>query len=254
MRAGSSFEGRTVAITGAAGGIGRAAALRFAKEGASIALIDIDETALQAVGASVQSMGGRYHIAVTDCFDPDSIKTAFEGIQGSLGSPDILVNNVGQSPGPSASLFADTEFQNLERLIAINLKACLYCSREVLSEMKLRRHGRIVNVSSDAALIGDLMSWDYATAKAGVIGFTRALAREVASSGITVNAVAPGFTRTAMTDAVSEASRARILAGVPTGQIIEPEEVAAVIAFLAADDSRSVTGQTIAINGGRWML
>lgn len=250
---GGTIPGAAV-VTGAGGGIGRSVALRLARDGARVALLDINADALASVVATIHALGGQAEAIATDCLDPESIRVSIGRARDVLGPCDVLVNNVGQSAGAGVGPFADTDFRNLDRLLAINLKASMYCAREVVGEMKDRRQGRIINVASDAAFVGDLWSWDYAASKAGLIGFTRSLARELASFGVTVNAVAPGFTRTSMTDAVSDVSRERILSSVPMGEVIEPDDIAGAIAFLAGPDSRFVTGQTLAVNGGRWML
>lgn len=245
---------RAAVVTGAGGGIGRSVALRLARDGARVALLDINAETLASVVEAIHALGGQAEAIATDCLDLGSIRASMGRAREILGPCDVLVNNVGQSGGAGVGPFSETDFRNLDRFLAINLKASMYCAREVVGEMKDRREGRIINVASDAAFVGDLSSWDYAASKAGVIGFTRSLARELASFGVTVNAVAPGFTRTAMTDAVSETSRERILSGVPMGEVIEPDDIAGAIAFLAGPDSRFVTGQTLAVNGGRWML
>jgi NAD(P)-dependent dehydrogenase (short-subunit alcohol dehydrogenase family) len=239
-------------VTGAAGGIGRATALGLAQHGIAVGLIDRDCAGLRRVAEEASSGGARVLPVVADCANRGSLDAALIEVHRALGDVDVLVNNVGLAPR-SGPLATQTDFDELETLLAVNLKAAIYCSRAVLDGMKRSGGGRIINVASDAAMVGDLGSWAYAAAKAGLIGFTRSLARELAPCGITVNAVAPGFTRTAMTDQVSEESRRRILASVPMGAVIEPEDIAAAILFLAGAGSRVITGQTLAVNGGRWM-
>jgi acetoacetyl-CoA reductase/3-oxoacyl-[acyl-carrier protein] reductase len=239
-------------ITGAAGGIGRATALMLARQGVAVGVIDRDGAALERVAEEARGSGAAAMPAVADCADRVALESAVASIRDSLGDVTVLVNNVGLAPR-SGPLARQTDFAELDHLLAVNLKAAIFCSRAVLDDMKLAGGGRIVNVASDAAMLGDLGAWAYASAKAGLIGFTRSLARELAPWGISVNAVAPGFTRTAMTDQVSLESRERILASVPMGAVIEPEDIAHAIAFLASDASRYITGQTLAVNGGRWM-
>lgn len=243
---------RVAVVTGAAGGIGRATALMLARQGVAVGLIDRDRAALERVAEEARRSGAPALPMVADCADRAELEGALAAIRESLGDATVLVNNVGLAPR-SGPLAGQTDFAELDPLLAVNLKAAIFCSRAVLDGMRRVGGGRIVNVASDAAMVGDLGSWAYASAKAGLIGFTRSLARELAPSGISVNAVAPGFTRTAMTDQVSEESRQRILASVPMGAVIEPEDIAHAIAFLASDASRFITGQTLAVNGGRWM-
>jgi NAD(P)-dependent dehydrogenase (short-subunit alcohol dehydrogenase family) len=245
-------QNRVAVVTGAASGIGRATAMMFARHGMPVGLVDRDASALERTLGEVQGLGRQSRAFVADCADRGQLQAAFTEIAQTLGDVHVLVNNVGMAP--RTGLLADqTDFAELDALIAVNLKAAIICSRAVVDGMKRAGRGRIINVSSDAAMMGDLASWAYASAKAGVLGFTRALARELAPCGITVNAVAPGFTRTAMTDQVSEASRQRILASVPMGAVIEPEDIAHAIVFLSGEGSRFITGQTLAVNGGRWM-
>ena len=239
-------------VTGAAGGIGRATALMLARQGVAVGVIDRDRAALECVAEEARRSGALSLPVVADCADRAALEDAVAGIRESLGDVTVLVNNVGLAPS-SGPLAGETDFAELEPVLAVNLKAAIFCSRAVLDGMKRAGGGRIVNVASDAAMLGDIGTWAYASAKAGLIGFTRSLARELAPCGISVNAVAPGFTRTAMTDQVSEESRQRILASVPMGAVIEPEDIAHAIAFLASDASRYITGQTLAVNGGRWM-
>ncbi|TPQ47628.1 short-chain dehydrogenase, partial [Prosthecomicrobium hirschii] len=167
---------------------------------------------------------------------------------------DILFNNVGQSGRERAAPFHESDEAVWRFVLEVSLFTTLRMARLVVPGMRARGSGRIVNMSSDAALVGDAGLADYAAAKMGIVGFTRSLARENAAFGITVNAVAPGAIRTRAHDRLTPAVLDRIKAGTPAGFIAEPEDVAGCVAFLASDDARYITGQTLAIDGGRWML
>lgn len=239
-------------VTGAAGGIGRATARKLAREGMAVAMIDIDRPALEELTQLIHQDGGRALAVAADCSDGEALRKAFSTLREELGPVSVLVNNVGiaTKTGP----FHKSDLGDIDLMLSVNLKAAMICCREVIENMRVERRGRIVNVASDSALYGDVGAWSYIAAKSGALGFTRSLAREMAPFNVTVNAVAPGHVRTAMTSALSEESRQRLLAATPMGQAIEPEDIAEAIAFLASERSRFITGQTLAVNGGRWML
>ncbi|WP_158814626.1 SDR family NAD(P)-dependent oxidoreductase [Methylocapsa sp. S129] len=246
------FDGRIAMITGAANGIGAAVAHRLAAEGARIAVIDLEEAALlkEFSGlpkASCLTMAG-------DCTQDDVLRRFVATAEQKLGPIDILVNNVGQSARERGGAFVDSDQEVWRFVLEISLLVTLRLSRLVAPGMKARRSGRIVNMSSDAAFAGDAGLADYATAKMGLIGFTRALARELAADGVTVNAVAPGAVRTRAHDRIAPEILDRLRKGTPAGFIAEPEDVAGLVAYLASAEARFVTGQTILIDGGRWML
>lgn len=239
------FQDRVVVVTGGGQGTGAATALRFAQEGARVAVMDLD----------CGETGGRVALAVDgDCTDAGRTASFFDRVEAELGPVDVLFNNVGQSAREKGGPFAQSEEATWRFVLEVSLLTALRASRRVAPGMQARRRGRIVNMSSDAAFVGDAGLADYASAKMGVIGFTRALARELAPHGVTVNAVCPGAIRTRAHEQIRPEVLERIRAGTPAGFIGEPADVAALVAFLASDEARFITGQTILIDGGRWML
>jgi NAD(P)-dependent dehydrogenase (short-subunit alcohol dehydrogenase family) len=243
------FSGKTVAITGAAHGIGAATARRFLAEGARVAVIDREAFGDQFDGCPQD----RLVAILGDCTDAATLADFHARTVGSFGPVDILFNNVGQSGRERAALFHESDEEVWRFVLDVSLLTAMRMSRLVVPTMR-ERGGRIINMSSDAALVGDAGLADYAAAKMGVVGFTRALARELAAFRVTVNAVAPGAIRTRAHDRLTPAVIERIKATTPAGFIAEPEDVAGVVAFLASDDARYITGQTLPIDGGRWMV
>ncbi|WP_372024811.1 SDR family NAD(P)-dependent oxidoreductase [Tistrella mobilis] len=245
------FSGRVVIVTGAANGIGAATVRRFLGEGARVVGVDLDDVGLAAVfdGAGTDGMA-----VAGDCTDPAVLGRAYMQAVDRFGPIDVLFNNVGQSARERAGPFHASEEGTWRFVMEISLMTTLRMTRLVLPEMRSRGTGRIINMSSDGAFAGDAGIVDYAAAKMGVIGFTRALARENAGLGITVNAVAPGAIATRAHDRLTPEVVDRIKAQTPAGFVGEPEDVAGVVAFLASDDARYVTGQTLLIDGGRWMI
>jgi len=219
-----------------------------------VALLDIDETALQAAAAAVRDHGQGALPLRVDCTDARGVAAAFAQIRDELGPVDILLNNVGQSARERMSDFWRSDLETLDFMLAINLKSCMLCSRQVVDVMRQRRRGKIVNIASESAVNGSPRRWDYAAAKAGVVGFTRALGRELAPFGVNVNAIGPGPVRTRAMDQLPKAVLDSVIAGIPMGRIAEPDEIASAVAFFASDQSDYVTGQTLLVNGGNWML
>jgi NAD(P)-dependent dehydrogenase (short-subunit alcohol dehydrogenase family) len=238
-------------ITGGAHGIGEACARRLALEGARIAVIDRDPVITERF-ADLPS--GRCLVMAGDCTEQAALQHFAAQTQALLGDPAVLVNNVGQSARERGSRFADSSEAVWRFVLEVSLLSAMRLTRLVAPGMQARGAGRILTMSSDAAFVGDAGLVDYATAKMGLVGFTRALAQEVAPHGVTVNAVAPGAVRTRAHDALAPGVLDRIRAGTPAGFIAEPEDVAGLVAYLASPEARFITGQTILIDGGRWML
>ena len=248
------LSGRIAVVTGAANGIGRASALRLAREGAHLAVVDREGEALQAVGRAIEELGGPALAITADWTDAAAVREAFAAIRRRFGRIDILFNNVGQSARERASEFHMSEEETWRFVIEVSLLTTMRATRLAVEEMRARRSGRIVNMSTESAFYGDVGFVDYAAAKMGVVGFTRSLARELAPYRINVNAVCPGAIRTRAHDRLPVEVIDRVRTSVPMGYVAEPEDVAGVVAFLASDDARYITGQSILIDGGRWMI
>lgn len=244
------FAGKHVIVTGAANGIGAATARRFLDEGARVSVIDLaaDDLARSFDGADPQAL----FTQAGDCTDAATLAAFHAAACARFGPVDVLFNNVGQSGRERSAPFVESREEVWRFVIEVSLFSAMRMSRLVAAGMR-ERGGRIVNMSSDAAFVGDAGLADYAAAKMGLVGFTRALARELAPFAVTVNAVAPGAVRTKAHERLSPDVLARIVEGTPAGFIAAPEDVAAAVAFLASEEARFVTGQTLLIDGGRWM-
>lgn len=250
----SDRSGRLAVVTGAANGIGAACAARLAADGASVVLLDRDADAVRNLADRIGWEGGTVASFAVDCTDQTAIESVFAEIAAMVGPVDILVNNVGQSARERMSDFAEADMAVLNFILDVNLKSAVICARQVVPTMKQRGWGRIISLTSESAVNGSLKTWDYSAAKAGVIGFTRSVARELAPFGVTVNAVGPGATATGAMEKIPADLLDRIRAGIPAGRLGRPEEIAHVVAFLADDLSGYVTGQTLLVNGGNWMI
>ena len=245
----------TALVTGAGRGIGRAIALRLARAGHAIGVTDLDGGTAAAVAAEIAAAGGRATSVAADVTAPETLRAAVATIEGSLGPIGILVNNAGWD---EFHFFADTDPAFWDRVIAVNYRGVLATTHAVLPGMTTRREGRIVSIASDAGRVGSTGESVYSGCKAAVIGFSKALAREVARYGITVNCVAPGVTDTQLLHDVMAGERgARVLEAVkrtvPLGRLGTPEDVAGTVAYLVSDEAEYMTGQVLSISGGLTM-
>jgi len=244
-------DGRVAVVTGGGRGIGRAVAVRLAKEGANVAIsYRSNDAAAEEVAKEVRAAGALCEIFKGDVASPEDVDALFKGVGEALGQVEILVNNAGLTRDNLMMRMKESEF---DEVLRTNLKGTYLCTRAALRPMIRARWGRIINVSSVVGLVGNAGQANYAASKAGIIGFTKSVAREVAQRGITANVVAPGYVETELTRTLSDEVKDQIKGQVPAGRFAEAEEVAAVVAFLASEDAGYVTGQTLAIDGGMTM-
>ena len=244
-------EQRVIVVTGASRGIGRAIAVEMAGPQTHIIVnYNSSPEAAKQTAVLVEGKGGTSTAMQFSVADADAVKTAFKQILDAHGRVDVLVNNAGIAKDNLLALMKPTEWDDV---MDTNLKGAFLCSQAVIKPMIRQRYGRIVNVTSVVGVIGNAGQCNYSAAKAGIIGFTRSLAREIISRNITVNAVAPGFIETDMTLAMAEKSREALLAQIPAARYGAPEDVAAAVAFLASDAAGYITGQVIHVNGGMFM-
>jgi 3-oxoacyl-[acyl-carrier protein] reductase len=244
-------EKRVIVVTGASRGIGRAIAVELAGTG-SLVIVNFNSSpdAAHETGALVQARGGEAELRQFSVSDPDTVKKAFKEILDKHGRIDVLVNNAGIAKDNLVALMKPSEW---DEVMNTNLKGVFLCAQAVVKPMMRQRFGRIVNVTSVVGVIGNAGQCNYSAAKAGIIGFTRSLAREIISRNITVNAVAPGFIETDMTLALPEKAREVLLTQIPAARYGTPADVAAAVSFLASDAAGYITGQVIHVNGGMFM-
>ncbi len=243
-----SLEGKRALVTGASGGIGGAIAVALHGQGA---IVTLSGTRVEALQAAAQKLGKRVHIAPADLAEAAAVDALVPQAEKLMGGLDVLVNNAGLTRDGLAVRMKDEDWQ---LVIRVNLEAAFRLSRAALRGMMRQRFGRIIGITSVVGVTGNAGQANYAASKAGMIGLSKALAQEVASRGITVNCVAPGFIGSAMTDQLNEKQREAILSSIPAGRLGSGEEVAGAVTYLASDEAAYVTGQTLHVNGGMAMI
>jgi len=245
-----SLTGKTALITGASQGIGRAIALQLAADGAQIALAARNESKLHEVKAEIEAAGGTAATFALDVASEDSIKSAAKAVLAHFGKLDILVNNAGITKD---GLVLRMKLADFEDVLRTNLTGAFLLTQAVLQPMLKARSGRIINITSVVGEMGSAGQANYAASKAGMIGLTKALAREFASRNITVNAIAPGFIETPMTHVLTDDRKATVLSEIPLARYGQDSDIAHAVAFLASDGAGYITGHTLDVNGGLHM-
>jgi 3-oxoacyl-[acyl-carrier protein] reductase len=247
----SSLAGEFALVTGATRGIGRAIALELGKRGARVVGTATTAAGAQAIDAYLNEAGITGRGLVLDVADMGAVEACFKAVEAAEGTPSILVNNAGITrDGLLMRMSAD----DWQAVLDTDLSAVYRTCKAVMRGMMKARKGRIVNIASVIGVMGNAGQTNYAAAKAGMIGFSKSLAREVGSRGITVNVVAPGFIVTDMTDALGEAQKTALLTQVPLGRLGSPADIAAAVAFLAGPEAAYITGETLHVNGGMYMI
>jgi 3-oxoacyl-[acyl-carrier protein] reductase len=243
------LTGRTALVTGSARGIGQAIALKLAEVGADVVVNDIEAAAepLENVAAEIRAMNRKSLAVTADVSSTEDVNRLVETAVSTLGKIDILVNNAGVTRDQLIMRMSDEEW---DTVLNIDLKSAFLCTRAAIRHMLKHRWGRIINIASITGLVGNPGQANYASAKAGVIGLTRSIAKEAASRGITVNAIAPGAIDTKMTQQLDEKQRQEFLKRIPLGYYGSPRDVAEAVAFLASEEARYITGQVLNVDGG----
>jgi 3-oxoacyl-[acyl-carrier protein] reductase len=242
------LQGKKAIVTGATGGLGAEIARALHAQGASLV---ISGTKVDKLEALAKELGDRVHVIPCDLSSADSTLKLIPEAEAKLGGLDILINNAGVTQDGLMLRMSDEQWS---KVIEVNLTAIFRLSREAIKGMVKRRGGRIINITSIVGVTGNPGQANYAASKAGLIGFSKSLASEIASRGITVNCIAPGFISSAMTDALNEKQKENILKAIPQGDIGLPQDIAAGVVYLASDEAKYVTGQTLHINGGMTMI
>ncbi|HWE84719.1 MAG TPA: 3-oxoacyl-[acyl-carrier-protein] reductase [Terracidiphilus sp.] len=246
----TDLAGRIALVTGASQGIGRACALELARQGATVALAARNEAKLAEVASEIAAAGGQAAAFALDVASEDSIKSGARAILDKFGKVEILVNNAGITRDDLAMKMKRADWDDV---LATNLTGAFLLTQAVIRPMMKNRWGRIINITSVVGRTGQTGQVNYAASKAGMIGMTRSLARELASRGITANAIAPGYIETAMTHVLSEELRNQMLASIPLGRAGTDQDIAGAVSFLASDSAAYITGHVLDVNGGMFM-
>jgi 3-oxoacyl-[acyl-carrier protein] reductase len=245
------LENEVAIVTGASRGIGRAIALELGLRGARVIGTATSDAGAASIGAAFAEAGIKGRGVVLDVASATSVEQCFKDVEANEGTPSVLVNNAGVTHDGLLMRMSADDWQSV---IETDLSSVYRTCKAVMRGMMKARRGRIINIASVVAVMGNAGQTNYAAAKAGMIGFTKSLAREVGSRGITVNVVAPGFIVTDMTDALSDETRKALMAQVPLGRLGSPEDVAHAVAFLASPQAAYITGETLHVNGGMYMI
>lgn len=243
-------KGKVAVITGASRGIGRSIALALSARGATIVAVDMDQVSTDAVVAELQAAGGTALAVVGNVTVSADVERMFEAATEAFGRVDILVNNAGITRDGLLMRMKDEDW---DAVLSVNLKGAFLCTRAVFKVMSKQRYGRIINIASVVGQMGNAGQANYCASKAGLIGLTKSNAREMAKRSITVNAVAPGFIATAMTDALSDKVRAELTAQIPLERLGSADDIANAVLFLASESAGYITGHVLSVNGGMYM-
>lgn len=243
-------KGKVAVITGASRGIGRSIALALAAKGATIVAVDMDQASTEAVVAELQAAGGKALAVVGNVTASADVEHMIDAAIEAFGRVDILVNNAGITRDGLLMRMKDEDW---DAVLNVNLKGAFLCSRAAFKVMSKQRYGRIINIASVVGQMGNAGQANYCASKAGLIGLTKSNAREMAKRSITVNAVAPGFIATAMTDALSDKVRAELTAQIPLERLGSSDDIANAVVFLASETAGYITGHVLSVNGGMYM-
>ena len=242
------FTGKVAIVTGSGRGIGKAIAVKLAENGATLVINDVGDSApAEQTVAEIKNLNRQAMAIMADVSSSTDVSKMMETAIAAYGKVDILINNAGITRDQLTMKMTDEEW---DKVLAIDLKSVFLCTRAVLRPMLKQRSGRIISMSSVVGIIGNAGQANYAAAKAGIIGFTKTIAKEVASRGITVNAVAPGFIDTPMTQVLPEERKQALMNNIPLGYLGTPRDIAETVAFLASEEARYITGQVISVDGG----